>query len=64
MRNKNLLSFNELISEEKKNDSPYRLVVIAERRMVKKAKKNADKPVVKKPSSTSSKLFNIAKERG
>ena len=40
MRNKNLLSFNELISEEKKNDSPYRLVVIAERRMVKKAKKN------------------------
>lgn len=64
MRNKNLLSFNELISEEKKNDSPYRLVVIAERRMVKKAKKNADKPVVKKPSSTSSKLFNLAKERG
>lgn len=64
MRNKNLLSFNELISEEKKNDSPYRLVVIAERRMVKKAKKNADKPVVKKPSSTSSKLYNIAKERG
>ena len=64
MRNKNLLSFNELISEEKKNDSPYRLVVIAERRMVKKAKKNSDKPVVKKPSSTSSKLYNLAKERG
>jgi ribosomal protein S6--L-glutamate ligase len=64
MRNKNLLSFNELISEEKKNDTPYRLVVIAERRMVKKAKKNSDKPVVKKPSSTSSKLYNLAKERG
>ena len=30
-----MLSFNELISEEKTNDKPYRLVVIAERRMVK-----------------------------
>ena len=45
-----MLSFNELISEEKTNDKPYRLVVIAERRMVKKAKKNKDKPVIKKPS--------------
>ncbi len=57
-------SFNELLSEAKGNDKPYRLVVIAERRMVKKSKKNKDKPVVKKPSSTSSKLYSIAKEQG
>ena len=57
-------SFSEVIREEVDNKKPYRLVVIAERRMVKKAKKNADKPVVKKPSSTSSKLYNLAKEAG
>ena len=57
-------SFSEVIREEVDNKKPYRLVVIAERRMVKKAKKNSDKPVVKKPSSTSSKLYNLAKEAG
>ena len=57
-------SFGEVIREETDNKKPYRLVVIAERRMVKKTKKNSDKPVVKKPSSTSSKLYNLAKEAG
>ena len=57
-------SFNELITEAKRNDKPYRLVVIAERRMVKKIKKNKDKPSTEKPKSTSSKLYNIAKEMG
>ena len=55
-------SFSEVIREETDNKKPYRLVVIAERRMVKKTKKNSNKPVVKKPSSTSSKLYNLAKE--
>ena len=64
MRDKRMRSFSEVIREEVDNKKPYRLVVIAERRMVKKAKKNADKPVVKKPSSTSSKLYNLAKEAG
>ena len=64
MRNRNMRSFGEVIREETDNKKPYRLVVIAERRMVKKTKKNADKPVVKKPSSTSSKLYNLAKEAG
>ena len=62
MRNNKMKSFNELLTEAKGNDKPYRLVVIAERRMVKKKKKNSDIPVVKKPLSTSSKLYNIAKE--
>ena len=57
-------SFSEVIREETDNKKPYRLVVIAERRMVKKTKKNSNKPVVKKPSSTSSKLYNLAKEAG
>ncbi len=61
MRNNKMKSFNELLTEAKGNDKPYRLVVIAERRMVKKAKKNKSEPVVKKPLSTSSKLYNIAK---
>ena len=56
MRIKNMRSFGEVIREETDSKKPYRLVVVAERRMVKKTKKNADKPVVKKPSSTSSKL--------
>jgi ribosomal protein S6--L-glutamate ligase len=64
MRNRNMRSFGEVIREETDNKKPYRLVVIAERRMVKKTKKNSDKPVVKKPSSTSSKLYNLAKEAG
>ena len=64
MRNKKMKSFNELLTEAKGNDKPYRLVVIAERRMVKKKKKNSDVPVVKKPKSTSSKLYTIAKENG
>ena len=58
-----MLSFNEL-RESVENDKPFKLVVIAERRMVKKTKKNKDKPVVEKPKSTSSKLFSIAKEKG
>ena len=36
MRNKNMRSFSEVIREETDNKKPYRLVVIAERRMVKK----------------------------
>ena len=64
MRNKNMRSFSEVIREETDNKKPYRLVVIAERRMVKKTKKNSSKPVVKKPKSTSSKLYNLAKEAG
>ena len=64
MRNKKMKSFNELLTEAKGNDKPYRLVVIAERRMVKKTKKNRDKPVVKKPQSTSSKLYTLAKAQG
>ena len=55
MRNKNMRSFSEVIREETDNKKPYRLVVIAERRMVKKTKKNKDKPKIEKPKSTSSK---------
>ena len=47
-----MLSFNEL-RESVENDKPFKLVVIAERRMVKKTKKNKDKPVEEKPKSTS-----------
>ena len=57
-------SFSEVIREETDNKKPYRLVVIAERRMVKKTKKNKDKPKIEKPKSTSSKLFSLAKEKG
>ena len=64
MRNKNMRSFSEVIREETDNKKPYRLVVIAERRMVKKTKKNKDKPKIEKPKSTSSKLFSLAKEKG
>ena len=64
MRNKNMRSFSEVIREETDNKKPYRLVVIAERRMVKKTKKNKDKPKIDKPKSTSSKLFSLAKEKG
>ena len=64
MRNRNMKSFSEIIREEVDSKKPYRVVVLAERRMVKKTKKNSDKPVVKKPSSTSSKLYNLAKEAG
>ena len=64
MRNKNMRSFSEVIREETDNKKPYRLVVIAERRMVKKTKKKKDKPKIEKPKSTSSKLFSLAKEKG
>ena len=37
-------SFAEVIREETDNKKPYRIVVITERRMVKKTKKNKDKP--------------------
>ena len=63
MNRRNMRSFGEMISEATKSQ-PYRLVVLAERRMVKKSKKNSDQPVVKKPDSTSSKLYKIAKEKG
>ena len=43
-----MLSFNEL-RESVENDKPFKLVVIAERRMVKKTKKNKDKPKIEKP---------------
>lgn len=65
MRNKTMKSFSEIVREEvESKKKPYRLVVLAERRMVKKTKKNSDKPVIKKPQSTSAKLYNIAKEKG
>ncbi len=63
MRNNKMLSFNEL-RESVENDKPFRLVVIAERRMVKKKEKKDSKATKDKPSSTSSKLYNIAKELG
>ena len=57
-------SFSEVIREDTDKRKPYRLVVVAERRMVKKTKKNSDKPVVKKPSSTSSKILVGAEGAG
>ena len=65
MNRRKMQSFGELFNEAVKPKSqPYRLVVIAERRMVKKTKKNSDQPIIKKPDSTSSKLYKIAKEKG
>jgi len=63
--NGKMLSFDELLREaSEENSKPYRLVVIAERRMVKKAKATKkDIPTITKPASTSSKLYQIAKSQ-
>jgi len=54
--------FSEVVREETNIRQPYRLVVIAERRMVRRPKQKRNEPA--RPLSTSAKLYNIAKRKG
>jgi len=54
--------FSEVVREETNIRQPYRLVVIAERRMVRRPKQKRSEPA--RPLSTSAKLYNIAKRKG
>jgi len=53
-------NFTTFLTEEKQD---YRVVVLGERRIVKKLKK-ANRPTIEKPISTSSKLYRRSKDLG
>ena len=55
--------YSEVVREEISKKTPYRLVIIAERRMVRRPKSSKTDQATK-PLSTSAKLYNIAKRRG